>query len=38
VAGLKGSVDASTTVTDGKMLNGEQAKESLTAWAVSLGL
>jgi Flavodoxins len=38
VANLKGSVDASVTITEGKMLNGRQTKESLTAWVDSLGL
>ena len=38
VANLKGSVDASTVITAGKMLNGRQAKESLAFWADSLGL
>jgi len=36
VANLKGSVDASATITEGKMLNGGQTKESLAAWANSL--
>jgi flavodoxin len=38
VAGLKGSVDASTTILEGKMLNGKQTKESLSAWVKGLGL
>jgi len=38
VANLTGSVDASTTIVDGKMLNGKQTKESLSAWVNSLGL
>jgi flavodoxin len=38
VANLKGSVDASTTIMEGKMLNGRQTKESLTAWVDSLRL
>jgi shikimate kinase len=38
VAHLKGSVDASATIREGKMLNGLQTKESLTAWVDSLGL
>jgi len=38
VANLKGSVDASATITDGKILNGRQTKESLKAWVNSLGL
>jgi flavodoxin len=38
VAGLKGSVDASAIITAGKMLNGRQTKEGLTAWLESLGL
>jgi predicted DNA-binding protein (MmcQ/YjbR family)/flavodoxin len=36
VAELKVSVDSSTKILDGKMLNGKQTKESLTAWADSL--
>ncbi|MDR1532624.1 MAG: NAD(P)H-dependent oxidoreductase [Clostridiales bacterium] len=35
---LKGSVDVSTTITPGKMLNGRQTKETLTAWVSGLGL
>ena len=38
VANLKGSVHGSATLLEGKMLNGEQTKESLAAWAGSLGL
>jgi len=38
VANLKESIDASATITDGKMLNGKQTKEGLTAWVNSLGL
>jgi flavodoxin len=38
VAHLKGSVGASAVITEGKMLNGRQTKESLTAWVNSLGL
>ncbi len=38
VANLKGSVDASATITEVKMLNGRQTKEGLTAWVNSLGL
>lgn len=34
---LKGSVDASTTITAGKMLNGRQTKESLIAWVNTPG-
>ncbi|MDR1060016.1 MAG: NAD(P)H-dependent oxidoreductase [Clostridiales bacterium] len=37
-AALKGSVDATATVAAGKMLNGNQTKESLAAWVGSLGL
>ncbi|MDD4170333.1 MAG: flavodoxin [Desulfotomaculaceae bacterium] len=37
VANLKGSVDASATITEGKILNGRQTKESLTSWVGSLG-
>jgi flavodoxin len=38
VAHLKGSVDATTTILDGKMLNGKQTKESLSSWVGRLGL
>ena len=38
VAYLKVSVDASATILDGKMLNGWQTKESLTAWVAGLGI
>ena len=38
VANLAGSVDASATIVDGKMLNGNQTKESLTVWVNSLDL
>ena len=38
VANLKGSVDASATIMDGKILNGKQTAESLTNWINSLGL
>jgi flavodoxin len=38
VTRLKGSVDATATVLDGKMLNGKQTKESLAAWVDGLGL
>jgi hypothetical protein len=38
VANLKGSVDASATILDGKVLKGRQTKESLTTWVGSLGL
>jgi flavodoxin len=38
VAYLKGSVDASAVITEGKMLNARQTKESLTAWVNNLGL
>jgi flavodoxin len=38
VENLKKIVDASAIVTEGKMLNGRQTKESLCAWVNSLGL
>jgi flavodoxin len=38
VVHLKVSVDSSTTIREGKMLNGRQTKEGLTAWVESLGL
>ena len=38
VADLKGSIDASAMITEGKVLNGKQAKESLTTWVDSLEL
>ena len=38
VAGLKASVAPAATVTEGKMLNGRQTKDSMAAWANSLGL
>ena len=38
VANLKGSVDASAILMDGKMLNGKQTKESLAAWVGNLGI
>jgi flavodoxin len=38
VANLKGSVDASAIITEGKIVNGEQTKETLTAWIKDLGL
>jgi flavodoxin len=38
VANLRGSVDASATVKDGKVLNGRQTRESLTSWVNSLSL
>ncbi|ADY55291.1 flavodoxin [Syntrophobotulus glycolicus DSM 8271] len=38
VANLKGSVGASATITEGKILNGTPTKESLSAWVNSLGL
>ena len=37
-ARLKGSVDPSAAIREGKMLNGRQTKENLTAWVNSLGL
>jgi flavodoxin len=38
VANLLGSIDASATITEGKILNGKQTKENLTAWVEGLGL
>jgi flavodoxin len=38
VAHLKRSVDTSVTIKAGKILNGKQTKESLTAWVSGLGL
>jgi hypothetical protein len=38
VAHLKGSVDASTTILEGKLFKGKQTKESLTTWEASLGV
>ena len=38
VAYLKKSVSTSAVITEGKMLNGKQTKETLTAWVNSLGL
>jgi len=38
VAHLKGSVDASATITEGKILDDSQTKESLLAWIDSLGI
>jgi flavodoxin len=37
VANLKGSVDASATIMEGKILNGKQTKESLSSWVDSFG-
>ena len=37
-AHLQRSVDSAATITTGKLLNGPQTKESLTAWVNSLGL
>jgi flavodoxin len=37
-ANLKVSVDASTTILEGRVLNGLQTKESLADWINSLGL
>jgi flavodoxin len=34
---LKGSVDTSATITSGKILNGKQTKDNLTAWVKDLG-
>ena len=34
--GLKGSVDASAVMIEGKILNGNQTKENLTEWVKSL--
>ena len=36
VAGLKGSVPASCTIREGKILNGRQTEQSLKAWVESL--
>ena len=38
VARLKSSVDASATIKEGKILNGRQTRESLSAWVKSLKL
>lgn len=38
VANLKVSVSAATIITEGKLLNGQQTKESLAAWVNGLGL
>ncbi len=38
VDSLRESVDASATITEGKMLNGMQMKESINEWVKSLGL
>jgi flavodoxin len=38
VAELHPSVDATATITEGKMLNGRQTAESLAAWVESLGV
>jgi flavodoxin len=35
---LKGSVSASTTIIEGKLLNGRPSKEELSAWVDSLGV
>lgn len=35
---LKGSVDDSTVIKEGKVLNGRQTKEELAAWVESLGV
>jgi flavodoxin len=35
---LKNSVDSTTTITPGKILNDRQTKESLAAWANSFGI
>jgi hypothetical protein len=37
-ANLKGSVDASAIIMDGKILNVKQSKDSLKAWVDSLGI
>ncbi|MDR1247596.1 MAG: NAD(P)H-dependent oxidoreductase, partial [Clostridiales Family XIII bacterium] len=37
-AHLKGSVDVTATIMAGKILNGRQTKESITAWIDSLAL
>jgi flavodoxin len=38
LANLKGSVDTSTTLKEGKVLNGAQTKDNLAAWVKSLGI
>jgi flavodoxin len=38
VANLKGSLSPSSTIRDGKVLNGNQTQESLAAWVGGLGL
>jgi flavodoxin len=38
VENLKGGVSASTVIKEGKLLNGKQTKEGLTAWVASLGI
>lgn len=38
VAKLQGSVAADTKIIEGKLLNGSQSKDSLSAWVAELGL
>lgn len=38
VSELEGSVDASTVIKEGKVLNGRQTKEDLAVWVESLGV
>ena len=38
VENLKGSVDASAIIKEGKLLNGKQTKESLAAWLDNEGI
>ena len=35
---MKGSVDASASIKDGKKLNVKQTKENLSTWVGSLGI
>ncbi|MDR1617038.1 MAG: NAD(P)H-dependent oxidoreductase [Syntrophomonadaceae bacterium] len=38
VESLKGSIDASAAIKEGRILNGRQTKENLKSWVDSLGL
>lgn len=38
VEGLKGSVDGTTVIKEGKILNGSQSIDSIKDWAATLGL
>ena len=38
VAGLKGSVDSTTVIKEGKILNGSQSVDSIKEWVATLGL